>query len=1165
MILRLLLLLCVTLYGNVLYAHDNLLRVYFLQKMTAAAPGDTVTFQVLINNQDRHQVILVDSLELPEGWTPLPNYPLYGHLSPFQNYTKHIAFTVPYDAPDGVYNIGYTTWARDNIAIQQRDFAVVNVRRPTCRQPPAERVESLPSYEPCEIDDYCNCYINYFAPTAVRYCQVVDYDEMEKTTLALCVNDRITCGGCLAIHALLSAKNIDHAHMIRFSEDIRTLAFNESCGLDIEDYYAADFADYLQYQESMDYDALFPEKPVKVASKRPKFISEGLLFAVASPPQVETVTGKVLFFSTRLANMTAQEICKTIQMECPKSWLPLPTSQIETVVDSHNASVKIFGVKIPDGAIAGDYPLTFGLEGSTEKETIIVSVLPEIHFDAYFENLQPIYCNGEPMDLTLICNNDSNVPINICLQAKGDPICRGILTCAPFQIPPHEKYEVPITIRPTFDLLIDKQFLLLDIHNIDTGEKLCHHTLGLAVEQPGSGLDDDLYRRIPGYMKAIAFGDTGCYGAGVEFAGGGLVLPERNRYVDFFFRLPTRSQSCYYNADQVLYTGIWEDDWSIDLGDTVYNLSALTQRYRYGRGAGFDITKTNWSYGAHYTQNPWNSHCCSKESCGYMAYSPLPGFEYALNYMHKDLKHTLTSNILTVSAELPFPTNGKTELEVGNNFVSHKFQHSTAAFRLATRGRWYDDYWYDIEKVYAGKSFCGFYQHLDLLSSSVDVPLGQCTRGNLSYNRLKQNFDTPCCFVRSCHHDEENFPLLLRQRQFNGRITHTFCQGLSVSANALWLRAHDAGEGCTYDFDQEWGGFSLNYMRNRFNLLANCSFGRQKDYLTGHTTSLLQAYYVCLGRDLTDHLYTSLFYEGGNTDYYDARPWRTVFGGSLRYRYGRGSFMELYLQRVHNTPDPYQISQMTFNLHHNFKNFHTLDATAQYFYYKHRYHNDFMFMVSYKVPFDIPVGRRSEIGTLHGYVYDPIAQSPIPQATINCNGLRATTDDSGYFSFRSLPAGEHQVKTEILPNHLITQNHGHEPVTVIGGRNNLLTLPVVANCCIEGDVLIYAIEESLDKLKGQLEDKNQIRLVELGGSKGVKVFISKDDNKEIYSTITDSKGHFIFSKLRPGNWHLWVSTSHLPKFHDLNMNHLVFDLEPGKQQKVTFKIIPQEKKVHSFE
>ena len=244
----------------------------------------------------------------------------------------------------------------------------------------------------------------------------------------------------------------------------------------------------------------------------------------------------------------------------------------------------------------------------------------------------------------------------------------------------------------------------------------------------------------------------------------------------------------------------------------------------------------------------------------------------------------------------------------------------------------------------------------------------------------------------------------------------------------------------------------------------------------------MQRYYVYLGKELTPALSASLFYDGGNINYYDVRPWRTGYGGSLTYRYSPRGVFELFLQRVKNVPDMYEMSQISFLLTHTYKNLHQLQMRGQYFYYHRHYHNDAMFLLSYSVPFGLPVGPRKDIGQLTGYVYDPYKNAPIAQAMFHCNGERAVSDFCGHFVFKGVPIGLQGIRSDILPENYVTVDGNQLSAHITGGKNTHMAIPVIAACSLEGEVLLFAFEDSFTFWERRIRGESAYSIVSKGGN-----------------------------------------------------------------------------------
>jgi len=62
---------------------------------------------------------------------------------------------------------------------------------------------------------------------------------------------------------------------------------------------------------------------------------------------------------------------------------------------------------------------------------------------------------------------------------------------------------------------------------------------------------------------------------------------------------------------------------------------------------------------------------------------------------------------------------------------------------------------------------------------------------------------------------------------------------------------------------------------------------------------------------------------------------------------------------------------------------------------------------------------------------------------------------------------------------------------------------------------------------------------------------------EIRRQVTDSEGRFHFSEMRPGQWHLKIYSSNLPKFHFIEKDSLDIDLKPGDHKTYKTRVLPR--------
>lgn len=877
--------------------------------------------------------------------------------------------------------------------------------------------------------------------------------------------------------------------------------------------------------------------------------------SITSDTNIVMEACETCFISCLIKNNSDHIIEDHLSIILPTGWQVVPHKQIKFKLLPQESTLEIFGIKIPESAFSEKYTLRAEIEKLKLKSMpVTVEIASKIKIKVEAENCSSYYLLNEPIDIDLAIFNEGNSLIDVRLEAIADPFCNLRYRQSNFSIEPQCKNICSLHIEPNLSISDTKQFILFKVIDNQTSELLFKDTLVLNFAEAISD-DEESFSSIPAYFSIIALGDNSDQVMAVQIEGGGIINPDRDRYVDFIFRLPTKARNVIYGADQRLYFGMGEPGFELNLGDTVYSLSPLTQ-YRYGRGGGFDLTKGRFSLGAHYTENTFNNDYNPKESCGYVGYQPNEKLYIEGNYLNRNIACEPTSNIVSISSEYQMSERIYSEFEIGNDFVANENKHDSFACRASIRGQIYNDTWFDFEKIHAGSSFYGYYNDVDTLSGTIDYPINCRMRGNISITDLRQNFKSCSKYSKSYSsesYDDKNSYLKQRQYQYNANVSYDFLNGGSFSLNGLLLRAWDRGYGGQYNFFQQWCGFTTTFPVKNGMVTGIVSFGQQNDFCKHRTQSFLQRYWWSYTREIKNNFFAYIFYEGGNTNYYDARPWRTSFGGSLGYRYSALGFAEIFLQRVQNRVDLYELNQVSFRLSHTFSNRHRLDVSAQYFHYQKHYPNDLLFLVSYTIPLSIPIRKQYEKGHVYGYMEDVGRGLPVREAMVNMGGKQCVTDATGRFAFQNMKKGTHDVKVEVLPKQLITKEFSNQTVNVMGGKNTKIIIPVISHGTITGNVLLYSNYDPMQMvIKGP--DKSLDNPFKIEPMAEIRVVIDRNNGEEIFTAITNEKGVFHFPKLRPGLWNVHISSENLPSYYYFVEDTLVFNLEPEEDKKLSFEV-----------
>lgn len=870
--------------------------------------------------------------------------------------------------------------------------------------------------------------------------------------------------------------------------------------------------------------------------------TDPITLEITSPSLTEINPGEVLYLSALVSNPHPLPFDGKLLLSCPNEWSFTPPNPLDFSLEPEESQVLIYALKVPSSALAGEHAITLGLEGCRGlQRSVVVLIKPRVAITGKVEGIRDAFSLNQHVQLSVRYTNSGNIPLKVIVETQTEPYCELQCFSTTFEILPYETIEIPIIVKTDTQLEQFSQFLLVRLVDAETGEQLYQNPMTLNFMAPGT-ISNDPYVRIPAYFRTLMVSDHNDYVFGVECAGGGLIDVEEDRYLDFFFRLPTQTRNILYNIDQRMFVGIQDREWNVLLGDTVYELSPLTQRYRYGRGAGIQHAWDDWSAGVHCTKNTVSSHFDPKEICGYVEYHPLENWSLALNYMNKSEASIPTSNIVTLQSDIEFPNNVICELEAGKNFVDS--QRDNYAYRFETDVKLWRDSWFNLQNVYAGPDFFGYYQHIRLLTSSLDVPISCRWRLNFNFNQLRQNFD-PECHINA---------IIPKQHQFDACLTYRFNPLCSLSFNGLLLRARDLGEFDQYNFNQRWGGVSFSAACRGYILNTTVSFGQQRNYRSHHTTNLLQRYYIYLAKDFSQKFSGSLFYDGGNTNYYDAGPWRNTYGGSISYRYSPRQWFELFAQRVRQSHDYLDLSQVACNFTYIFKNLHVLQGTIQYYGYsaQSNYPDDTIILITYTMPFQMPVCRRKDIGVLAGAVYDTWNHQYVNDALVSCGQLQTATEGYGSFSFPCVASGEQKARVDLLPEGLISTAVNDVPIHVRGGTKTLMVIPVIPSCSIQGTITLYGFKD----IFAVLNNPHAIEVVPQQGLESIGVAIEREESNEIYTATTNAKGEFRFNKLRPGVWRIRIRSDQIPDNHALDFNDLILEVRPSEEANIAFNVKP---------
>ncbi|OJU80002.1 MAG: hypothetical protein BGO10_06845 [Chlamydia sp. 32-24] len=860
----------------------------------------------------------------------------------------------------------------------------------------------------------------------------------------------------------------------------------------------------------------------------------------------EITINEIVLISCVIKNTTSQTKVSSFFINAPQGWQILNESE-NFELAGNELSPLIYAIKAPEDTKSGIYSLYITSKISKEEIPITIFIKPHYKTTFAIRSCPKFVQAGEEYNIECTCLNEGNEDINYCLSISSDLGLPIYQTNNYNILAPLQRENVIISIKTPPSVENELHNVIIKVFN-PLNEEIFFCGACTTEILPSNGLSYDRFTRIPSYVKFLSTGQNSKIVGAIELEGKGLIDEERDREIEYFFRLPTDSQNVIYDEYQKYYLGIFDPDWDLVAGDTVYSLSALTQRWRYGRGFGLDIYRNKWESGVFFAQKILKKNKDPNEWGGYFTYLPKESVNISANFLNKaKINHCHKANICSISSLINFSNEGKGIIEFAKNTRIAK--SSSNAFHLAYRGKITNKFWIDFEKIYAGSTFNGYYHNVNLLATTADISLSGPLRCQISQYHLKQR--TPLVY-NSC---QEN--VRLRQYQYNAQMQYTYPNGNYIGANALFLRGLDKSYKTLFNFYQQWAGITLGTVRPNYSIQLASSVGSQKDfYRCNEQNKLVQRHLVYLSKDFNSVFQGSLQYEIGQTDYYDIHSWRTLTGIAGNFKLAQRTWLQLYYQRTSHLYQHIDQDQFSIRFGHTFENSNAFYATFLKSMNNCFYPRDNnLFLVEYTIPFGLPLAERRDIGSVYGTLLNEHTHEPITNALVSLDGKKAFTDKSGFYQFQGVKKGHHHLKTEVLPSNLITCNPEGKEIFVHGGSNQYCPLMANTSGTIKGKVVLFAYN------KEYILENDQIKMVKELNAKGeypgLRVTIHRDSD-EIYTLLTDELGEFYFSGLRPGNWTVIFHTEQLPDHYQLYSSEYKFHLEEDEVKEFFIKIIAKE-------
>jgi len=884
---------------------------------------------------------------------------------------------------------------------------------------------------------------------------------------------------------------------------------------------------------------------------------------------LETVPRKKVTAVFQLYNSTEESLKVITDLVLPDAWkLLIEDSPLRLIAGQ--AGIKIISFFVPREAEAGNYEIEYlvkeeGTENLLGSFEFSIEVLPHFGIDLQLKKTPSYALAGEEYSAVYLLSNSSNTEVEVDLEVYSSYEFA-------YEIPDYPDLQVRLDLGETREIVIQVQttnsYTRVIKHRL-TVDALCRlenqqdpdttfQTSSTAFSDvevfPQKNQGQVQYHTLP--LKITAshverIGTDWAGDVGLEVSTRGTLDEAGQHNLDVQLRKGLGfPYSTFSNPVDKYSLKYWSDYLELELGDHQYNTNSLLGNTGFGRGAGILGTYRWFGLGGYYYSTP-ETESLSQYAAGRLEFSIPEGNKSGYPSYTADF-HVVSNISESIFFGLhqqvqPFAgLNLELDAVTGSPFTGeyywagmfkgrfkHRWLDTTASFKIAQPdypGDFTDRYTLSVignmtffDKVW--KVYTGYSQdQRNLLRDEAMDSAPQTWNIRIGTRYLWKRFDTNLLLgwkLRS-YADKLSVPDF---DELSNIIEMSLTQPISI----FELQGYGSWEILNNQY------LSAQAVKHLYTAIVSLLPNRISRYYLNFTTNIVSSEYA------DDVLQFSLGL-GLSYQFHKAK-WKLDF--TNRY---------LLTNQVYNGADLNVNTNLTFQ----FNNIHGMSMAARLKFPRRILESDpdFKLTVKYTASPNLPISRKSNVGSVKGLIYDTGTGEPMQNIILRIEDQVILSNKKGQFYFSAITPGEHflMIDTSRAGNHLIP-NRETPLIIEIGEKKTVrLDIGLIESGTIEGNVTLYTAPK---KLQGLLASYSEEDLIEDSGYSRVLIEIERED--ESRRLFSDSKGYFIFQDLRPGTWKLKAYQQYLPPDHYFKEDEFILEVSSGEIAGAEIKIFPTKK------
>ena len=861
---------------------------------------------------------------------------------------------------------------------------------------------------------------------------------------------------------------------------------------------------------------------------------DGITVNITNQKTEKVDPGSNVTYPIKIFNKTPVSLQIYLEAELPEGWnqiLDLNTITIKP----RTSNIKLVNVKVPANANAGVYTIGISVVDKVTKVKVaeaktVIEVINKIALDVDIYDVPDYIKSGEPISAKVLLRNSSNKEVSVRLQSRNCTINGG----QSFLLDPGENKIFNVSLTPLTQANTVNSYTF-GVNAMVAGNDSLRFSASEYVNVIPSEFRpvDDRFK-FPVYFKATYlsryFEEGFKHAFQGEAYGVGMLGQNSQNFLEFRFRGPNTYYLSSLGKVDEYFVKFKSKKIDVLVGDQVYQVTPLIEPGRYARGAGVAGRMGGLELRAYYNQ-PRFYPDVKQTFSGSASYSFNDKYKVGFHYLAKDYAAINgIGHIGSISGEFEPVQYTKIFVEYSRSQLIGK--EGNGIYASLTSKFWRINISGFI--ILADKDYTGYYNNTLSYTGNFNINIYKGFSINANFRRDERNAARDTLFATA--------PFTISYR---GGFSWIIAKLASLRGYVGYREREDRLPGKKFHYEEYYGKLDYDHIIKKFAFRLSGEIAQTTNFLlAANNKSPSYGFFVDLGYRPRDRINITAFASYRNDNRYsEASNSRIYYGVSLDAWFTRTTQLYFRFQNAYALEEYYRDRDFfTLMLNQLIGRNQEISLRMQYgMLQRDLVSSDLSVELSYTYRLGVPLSKKKiDYGKVKGNIKN-LGVKSVEGIILHLNSYTEITDTAGNFIFEEVLPGSYYL---ILDKTSVDfQDISDRPmpirINVMENKDSFIELGLTKSGVINGVIEMADGKPLPDEVS--------------------KIIIELRRGQEIIKSVTDEKGNFRFSGVRPGTWEIKMHDEGLTNAYYFEEKVFDIDIEPGENITIPVKLFKKEK------